>query len=143
MYRGVLSEPAGVHVAVKRISKTSKQGRKEYASEVSIISRLRHRNLVQLVGWCHGRGDFLLVYELVPNGSLDAHLYSGGATLPWPTRYEIALGLGSALLYLHSGYEKCVVHRDIKPSNIMLDSAFAAKLGDFGLAKLVDHGDAS
>ncbi|BAT02223.1 Os07g0569800, partial [Oryza sativa Japonica Group] len=143
VYRGVLSEPAGVHVAVKRISKTSKQGRKEYASEVSIISRLRHRNLVQLVGWCHGRGDFLLVYELVPNGSLDAHLYGGGATLPWPTRYEIALGLGSALLYLHSGYEKCVVHRDIKPSNIMLDSAFAAKLGDFGLAKLVDHGDAS
>ena len=143
VYRGVLSEPAGVHVAVKRISKTSKQGRKEYASEVSIISRLRHRNLVQLVGWCHGRGDFLLVYELVPNGSLDAHLYGGGATLPWPTRYEIALGLGAALLYLHSGYEKCVVHRDIKPSNIMLDSAFAAKLGDFGLAKLVDHGDAS
>uniref|UniRef100_A0A0E0ALM1 non-specific serine/threonine protein kinase n=1 Tax=Oryza glumipatula TaxID=40148 RepID=A0A0E0ALM1_9ORYZ len=143
VYRGVLSEPAGVHVAVKRISKTSKQGRKEYASEVSIISRLRHRNLAQLVGWCHGRGDFLLVYELVPNGSLDAHLYGGGATLPWPTRYEIALGLGSALLYLHSGYEKCVVHRDIKPSNIMLDSAFAAKLGDFGLAKLVDHGDAS
>ncbi|KAF2923501.1 hypothetical protein DAI22_07g197000 [Oryza sativa Japonica Group] len=143
VYRGVLSEPAGVHVAVKRISKTSKQGRKEYASEVSIISRLRHRNLVQLVGWCHGRGDFLLVYELVPNGSLDAHLYGGGPTLPWPTRYEIALGLGSALLYLHSGYEKCVVHRDIKPSNIMLDSAFAAKLGDFGLAKLVDHGDAS
>ncbi|KAL5197078.1 hypothetical protein ABZP36_000590 [Zizania latifolia] len=69
VYRGSLSEPGGLQlqVAVKRISKTSKQGRKEYASEVKIISRLRHRNLVQLVGWCHGRGDFLLVYELVPN----------------------------------------------------------------------------
>ncbi|KAL5197581.1 hypothetical protein ABZP36_001093 [Zizania latifolia] len=147
VYRGSLSEPGGLQlqVAVKRISKASKQGRKEYGSEVKIISRLRHRNLVQLVGWCHGRGDFLLVYELVPNGSLDAHLYrdDGSGTLPWPSRYEIALGLGSALLYLHSGCDKCVVHRDIKPSNVMLDSSFAAKLGDFGLAKLVDHGETS
>jgi hypothetical protein len=84
-----------LHIAIKRVSKGSKQGRKEYASEVRIISRLRHRNLVQLIGWCHGGGELLLVYELMPNGSLDKHLYSSsdGGLLPWPVRHEIVLGL--------------------------------------------------
>nr|CAB3466453.1 unnamed protein product [Digitaria exilis] len=128
------------------VSKGSKQGRKEYASEVRIISRIRHRNLVQLIGWCHDAGELHLVYELMPNGSLDTHLYSsniGGALLPWPQRHEIVLGLGSALLYLHQDWEQCVLHRDIKPSNVMLDASFNAKLGDFGLARLVDHGRGS
>jgi serine/threonine protein kinase len=145
VYRGFLKD-MNVHVAIKRVSKGSKQGRKEYASEVSIISRIRHRNLVQLIGWCHGGGELLLVYELMPNGSLDTHLYSsdgdgdGAVPLPWPLRHEIVLGLGSALLYLHQDWEQCVLHRDIKPSNVMLDASFHAKLGDFGLARLVDHG---
>ncbi|CAM0948014.1 unnamed protein product [Alopecurus aequalis] len=139
VYRGHLSD-LGLDVAVKRISKSSQQGRREYVSEVTIISRLRHRKLVELVGWCHRSGEFLLVYELVPNGSLDAHLYGTGATLAWQIRYEIVLGLGSALLYLHEECKSCVVHRDVKPSNIMLDASFGAKLGDFGLAKLLDHG---
>jgi serine/threonine protein kinase len=143
VYRGFLKE-MNLHVAIKRVSKGSKQGRKEYASEVSIISRIRHRNLVQLIGWCHGGGELLLVYELMPNGSLDTHLYGsagdGAAPLPWPLRHEIVLGLGSALLYLHQDWEQCVLHRDIKPSNVMLDASFHAKLGDFGLARLVDHG---
>ncbi|CAN6338899.1 unnamed protein product [Urochloa humidicola] len=143
VYKGYIKE-MDLHVAIKRVSKGSKQGRKEYAAEVSIISRLRHRNLVQLIGWCHGGGELLLVYEIMPNGSLDAHLYgntSNGATaLPWPVRHEIVLGLGSALLYLHQDWEQCVLHRDIKPSNVMLDASFHAKLGDFGLARLVDHG---
>ncbi|XP_044361992.1 L-type lectin-domain containing receptor kinase IX.1-like [Triticum aestivum] len=140
VYKGSLSD-LGVDVAVKRISKSSRQGRKEYVSEVTIISRLRHRNLVELVGWCHSNGELLLVYELVPNGSLDARLYGkGGSVLRWPSRYEIALGLGSALLYLHVECKKCVVHRDVKPSNVMLDASLGAKLGDFGLAKLLDHG---
>ncbi|KAM0888927.1 hypothetical protein ACQ4PT_028032 [Festuca glaucescens] len=141
VYRGHLKE-SNLEVAIKRVSKGSKQGRKEYASEVRIISRLRHRNLVQLIGWCHGGGELLLVYELMPNGSLDTHLYGGNnaPVLPWPARHEIVLGLGSALLYLHQEWEQCVLHRDIKPSNIMLDASFAAKLGDFGLARLVDHG---
>ncbi|KAG2630658.1 hypothetical protein PVAP13_3KG541200 [Panicum virgatum] len=142
VYRGFHKE-MGIEVAIKRVSKGSKQGRKEYASEVRIISRLRHRNLVQLIGWCHGGGELLLVYELMPNGSLDTHLYSGAtgaALLPWPLRHEIVLGLGSALLYLHQDWEQCVLHRDIKPSNVMLDASFHAKLGDFGLARLVDHG---
>jgi serine/threonine protein kinase len=144
VYRGHLKD-MNLDVAIKRVSKGSKQGRKEYASEVRIISRLRHRNLVQLIGWCHGGGELLLVYELMPNGSLDTHLYGGNnaAVLPWPVRHEIVLGLASALLYLHQEWEQCVLHRDIKPSNVMLDGSFAAKLGDFGLARLVDHGRGS
>ncbi|CAN6348411.1 unnamed protein product [Urochloa humidicola] len=137
-YRGFLKE-MGLEVAIKRVSKGSKQGKKEYASEVRIISRLRHRNLVQLVGWCHDGGDLLLVYELMPNGSLDTHLY-GNVPLPWLLRHEIVLGIGSALLYLHQDWEQCALHRDIKPSNVMLDASFNAKLGNFGLARLVDHG---
>lgn len=138
VYKGLLSEQ-NMEIAVKRVSRGSKQGKKEYASEVRIISRLRHRNLVQLIGWCHEQGDFILVYEFMPNGSLDAHLFGGKVTLTWTIRYKIALGLASALLYLHEEWEQCVVHRDIKSSNVMLDSNFNAKLGDFGLARLVDH----
>ncbi|GAB4848816.1 hypothetical protein Ancab_003610 [Ancistrocladus abbreviatus] len=138
VYRGMLTNP-NTEVAVKRVSRSSKQGRKEYASEVRIISRLRHRNLVQLIGWCHEKGELLLVYEFMPNGSLDSHLFGSKDALPWPVRHKIALGLASALLYLHEEWEQCVVHRDIKSSNIMLDSNFNAKLGDFGLARLVDH----
>ncbi|KAK3162117.1 hypothetical protein QOZ80_1BG0085720 [Eleusine coracana subsp. coracana] len=143
VYRGYLKE-LGLQVAIKRVSRGSTQGRKEYAAEVRIISQLRHRHLVRLVGWCHDRrGDFLLVYEHMPNGSVDHHLYGkgkGGAPLAWPTRYDVVLGLASAVLYLHEECAQCVVHRDIKPSNVMLDAAFSAKLGDFGLAKLVEHG---
>ncbi|KAJ4757175.1 receptor lectin kinase [Rhynchospora pubera] len=139
VYKGFLS-CLNIHVAIKRLSRYSNQGIKEYKSEVKIVSRLRHRNLVQLVGWCHYYQDLLLVYEYMPNGSLDTHLYSAKSILKWPVRYQIALGLGSALLYLHREWDQCVVHRDIKPSNIMLDSSFNAKLGDFGLARLINHG---
>ncbi|KAF8663899.1 hypothetical protein HU200_055237 [Digitaria exilis] len=141
VYRGFLKE-LGLEVAIKRVSKGSTQGRKEYAAEVRIISQLRHRHLVRLVGWCHEhRGDFLLVYELMPNGSVDHHLYGkSGVLLTWQMRYDVALGLASAMLYLHEECAQCIVHRDIKPSNVMLDATFGAKLGDFGLAKLVEHG---
>ncbi|CAN6381758.1 unnamed protein product [Urochloa humidicola] len=142
VYCGFLQKE-GLHVAIKRISKTSKQGRREYICEVSIISRLRHRNLVQLLGWCHEGNELLLVYELMTNGSLDTHLYSTSNVLTWPIRYNIILGMGSALLYLHQEWEQCVVHRDIKPSNVMLDASFTAKLGDFGLARFVDHSRAA
>ncbi|GAB2283000.1 hypothetical protein Dimus_017532 [Dionaea muscipula] len=141
VYRGLLTNPnPNIEVAVKRVSRSSKQGRKEYVSEVKIISRLRHRNLVQLIGWCHEQRELLLVYEFMPNGSLDFHLFGKQDPLPWTIRHKIALGLASALLYLHEEWEQCVVHRDIKSSNVMLDSGFNAKLGDFGLARLVDHG---
>ncbi|KAK1630355.1 hypothetical protein QYE76_004670 [Lolium multiflorum] len=138
VYRGFLHEQ-GLHVAIKRVSKTSSQGRREYIAEVTIIGRLRHRNLVQLVGWCHNADELLLAYELMEKGSLDAHLYNSKKMLTWSARYKIILGMGSAVLYLHQEWEQCVVHRDIKPSNVMLDSSFNAKLGDFGLARLVDH----
>ncbi|XXG55832.1 hypothetical protein AAC387_Pa03g3408 [Persea americana] len=138
VYKGFF-DGMNLDVAVKRVSKGSKQGKKEYVSEVKTISRLRHRNLVQLLGWCHERGEFLLIYEFMPNGSLDSHLFNGKRLLGWAARYKIATGLASALLYLHEEWEQCVVHRDIKSSNVMLDSNFNAKLGDFGLARLVDH----
>ncbi|XP_074318382.1 L-type lectin-domain containing receptor kinase IX.1-like [Silene latifolia] len=141
VYSGRLLGDPSREIAVKRISSGSKQGKKEYVSEVKVISRLRHRNLVQLLGWSHDRGEFLLVYEFMPNGSLDYHLYGRvQVALPWTVRYKVAHGLASALLYLHEEWEQCVVHRDIKSSNVMLDSNFNAKLGDFGLARLVDHG---
>ncbi|XP_017702031.1 L-type lectin-domain containing receptor kinase IX.1-like [Phoenix dactylifera] len=138
VYKGVLHD-SKLEVAIKRISRGSNQGAKEYISEVTIISRLRHRNLVQLIGFCHERGELLLVYEYMPNKSLEYHLYSEERLLAWPERYKIALGLASALLYLHEEWELCVVHRDVKPSNVMLDSEFNAKLGDFGLARLMNH----
>ncbi|XLR58708.1 hypothetical protein HN51_013089 [Arachis hypogaea] len=138
VYKGYLKN-SNTNVAIKKISRESSQGIKEYATEVKIISQLRHRNLVQLIGWCHRKNDLLLIYEFMPNGSLDSHLYGGKSLLTWPTRYNIALSLASALLYLQEEWEQCVIHRDIKPSNIMLDSCFNAKLGDFGLARLVDH----
>ncbi|CAJ1940311.1 unnamed protein product [Sphenostylis stenocarpa] len=138
VYKGFIID-SNLEVAVKRISKGSKQGKKEYISEVRVISRLRHRNLVQLIGWCHEQGELLLVYEFMPNGSLDSHLFGNRVMLSWVVRYKVALGLASALLYLHEEWEQCVVHRDIKSSNVMLDVNFNAKLGDFGLARLVDH----
>ncbi|KAJ7953491.1 putative Kinase [Quillaja saponaria] len=138
VYRGYLVD-VDMAVAVKKISRGSRQGKKEYITEVKIISRLRHRNLVQLIGWCHDRGEFHLVYEYMPNGSLDYHLFGNRTPLSWALRHRISLGLASALLYLHEEWEQCVVHRDIKSSNIMLDSSFNVKLGDFGLARLMDH----
>lgn len=142
VYRGILTTDGRNRcVAVKRVSKTARQGWKEFVSEVVIISRLRHRNLVQLIGWCQGSGNkLLLVYELMPNGSLDDHLHRPDSVLMWPVRYGIALGVGAALLYLHDDAEQRVVHRDVKPSNVMLDASFNAKLGDFGLARLIDDG---
>ncbi|CAN0909085.1 L-type lectin-domain containing receptor kinase IX.1 [Linum grandiflorum] len=138
VYRGFIKDNDD-YIAVKRVSKNSKQGIKEFAAEVKIISRLRHRNLVQLIGWCYEKKELLLVYEFLPNGSLDMHLFRNQSVLRWETRYKIAKGLASALLYLHEEWEQCVVHRDIKSSNVMLDSNFNVKLGDFGLARLVDH----
>ncbi|XP_059076984.1 L-type lectin-domain containing receptor kinase IX.1-like [Cryptomeria japonica] len=139
VYRGILPDTAEA-VAVKRISKSSKQGRKEYVSEVTTISRLRHRNLVQLLGWCHQKGELLLVYEYLPNGSLDKHIFGKEEdTLSWEKRYSIACDIASALVYLHEDWEQRFVHRDVKASNVMLDSNFNAKLGDFGLARLMDR----
>ncbi|CAN7101101.1 L-type lectin-domain containing receptor kinase IX.2 [Brassica rapa] len=127
-------------VAVKKLSCGSRQGKKEFLNEVKVISKLRHRNLVQLIGWCNEENEFLLIYELMPNGGLNSHLFGKReGTLSWDTRYKIALGLASAILYLHEEWDQCVLHRDIKASNIMLDGDFNVKLGDFGLARVMSH----
>lgn len=112
-------------------------GEREYLAEICTIGRLRHKNLVQLRGWCHEREHLLLVYEYMANGSLD--LFIGKGFLDWKTRYKILTGLASALLYLHEECDKPIVHRDVKPNNVMLDSEYNARLGDFGLARLIQN----
>ncbi|XP_050268458.1 probable L-type lectin-domain containing receptor kinase S.5 isoform X3 [Quercus robur] len=139
VYRGTISVPPKV-IAVKKISATSKQGEREYMAEISTIGRMRHKNIVQLQGWCHEGENLLLVYEFMSNGSLDRFI--GKEFLDWETRYKILTGLASALLYLHEECGDPVVHRDIKPNNVMLDSDFNAHLGDFGLARILQN-DAS
>ncbi|KAM7492786.1 hypothetical protein LguiA_035707 [Lonicera macranthoides] len=131
----------GTVSAVKR-SKHSHEGKTEFLAELSIIACLRHKNLVQLQGWCIQKGELLLVYEFMANGSLDKVLYienEQGNPLKWHHRYNIAVGLASVLTYLHQECEQQVIHRDIKAGNIMLDSNFNPRLGDFGLARLMDH----
>nr|GMC91273.1 L-type lectin-domain containing receptor kinase VIII.1-like [Ipomoea batatas] len=137
VYKGILPENNEV-VAVKRCSHNG-QGKTEFLSELSIIGTLRHRNLVRLQGWCHEKGEILLVYDLMSNGSLDKALFESRIVLPWPHRQKILLGVASALAYLHQECENQVIHRDIKTSNIMLDESFNARLSDFGLARQVEH----
>ncbi|KAK6140203.1 hypothetical protein DH2020_026001 [Rehmannia glutinosa] len=137
VYKGVLPTTGDV-VAVKRCTHNG-QGKTEFLSELSIIGTLRHRNLVRLQGWCHEKGESLLVYDLMSNGSLDKALFESRMVLPWLYRRKILLGVASALAYLHQECENQVIHRDIKTSNIMLDEGFNARLGDFGLARQIAH----
>ncbi|KAH9289357.1 hypothetical protein KI387_033474 [Taxus chinensis] len=140
VYKGILPDN-GALVAVKR-STNNTQGKSEFLSELSIIGCLRHRNLVQLQGWCYEKGEVLLVYDYMSNSSLDKVLFQEGGegfVLSWRHRCNIVMGVASALAYLHEEWEKQIVHRDVKASNIMLDGSFNARLGDFGLARLTEH----
>ena len=140
VYKGTLSN-SNTQVAVKRISHESKQGLQEFKSEIASIGRLQHRNLVQLFGWCRRRADLLLVYDFMPNGSLDKYIFDEPKTiLSWEQRFNIIKGVASGLLYLHEEWEQTVIHRDIKASNVLLDSELNARLSDFGLAKLYERG---
>ncbi|XP_064938531.1 L-type lectin-domain containing receptor kinase SIT2-like [Musa acuminata AAA Group] len=142
VYKGVL-QTSKVEVAVKRVSHESRQGMREFIAEVVSIGRLRHRNLVQLLGYCRRKGELLLVYDYMQNGSLDKFLYDEAKpTLDWPTRFRIIKGVASGLLYLHEDWEQVVIHRDVKASNVLLDHELNGRLGDFGLARLYDHGTA-
>ncbi|KAI8536704.1 hypothetical protein RHMOL_Rhmol10G0277500 [Rhododendron molle] len=126
-----------LEVAVKVFLK----GQDDFFSELTIINQLRHRHLVPLLGWCHDKhGKLLLVYEYMPNGSLDKHLFgdTNSKPLSWDRRDKIISGVASALHYLHNDFKSRVVHRDLKASNIMLDSNFDARLGDFGLARALE-----
>lgn len=141
VYKGTLRK-SDTQVAVKRVSHESKQGLQEFVAEIASIGRLRHRNLVQLLGWCRHRGDLILVYDYMPNGSLDKYLFNDPPImlLRWDQRFKIIKGVASGLLYLHEGWEQTVLHRDVKAGNVLLDAELNGKLGDFGLAKLYDHG---
>jgi len=140
VYKGTLQD-TGVMIAVKKIDQNSKQGGREFFAEVSIISRIKHRNLVQLQGWCCERGQLMIVYDYMPNKSLDKILFHDHEgkiiDFTWDLRKNVLIGVASALAYLHEEWEQCVVHRDVKPSNVMLDQDFNPRLGDFGLARLI------
>ncbi|KAK9154105.1 hypothetical protein Sjap_001585 [Stephania japonica] len=138
VYKGIVSD-SGAVIAVKKCSHSGGQGKAEFLSELSIIGSLRHRNLVQLQGWCHEKGEILLVYDFMPNGSLDKALFESTTPLQWHYRRRILMGVASALAYLHHECETQVIHRDVKASNIMLDDKFNARLGDFGLARQIEH----
>lgn len=140
VYRGLLAKE-DLDIAVKCFSRGSIEGEDDFLAELTIINRLRHKHLVKLLGWCHKNGKLLLVYEYMPNGSLDKHLFVGQNVEPleWNVRYKIVTGVASALHYLHNEFEQRVVHRDLKASNIMLDSNFNARLGDFGLARALEN----
>ncbi|KAF3560654.1 hypothetical protein DY000_02010883 [Brassica cretica] len=138
VYKGVMKKK---EIAVKRVSNESRQGLKEFVSEIVTIGRMSHRNLVPLLGYCRRKNELLLVYEYMPNGSLDKYLYhSPEVTLDWKQRIKVIQGVASALFYLHEDWEQVVIHRDIKASNILLDADHNGRLGDFGLARLCDHG---
>ncbi|KAK9714885.1 hypothetical protein RND81_06G127700 [Saponaria officinalis] len=135
VYLGTL--PDGKAVAVKRLSNATSQGIKEFKTEACLTARLQHRNLVKLFGFCLEKHEMLLVYEFLPNKSLDRLLFDPQrrAYLKWETRYKIIVGLARGLSYLHEDSQPIIIHRDLKPSNILLDEDMNPKIADFGIAK--------
>ncbi|KAG1338175.1 putative LRR receptor-like serine/threonine-protein kinase [Cocos nucifera] len=136
VYKGILED--GTLVAIKRAQEGSLQGSKEFSTEIELLSRLHHRNLVSLVGYCDEQDEQMLVYEFMPNGTLRDHLSATKSKEPlsFAMRLRIALGSARGILYLHSEADPPIFHRDIKASNILLDARFNAKVADFGLSRL-------
>uniref|UniRef100_A0A5B6YWU0 Protein kinase domain-containing protein n=1 Tax=Davidia involucrata TaxID=16924 RepID=A0A5B6YWU0_DAVIN len=134
VYKAQMS--TGETVAVKMLATDSKQGEKEFQTEVLLLGRLHHRNLVNLVGYCAEKGQHMLIYVYMSKGSLASHLYSEkNEPLSWDLRVQIALDVARGLEYLHDGAVPPVIHRDIKSSNILLDQSMRARVSDFGLSR--------
>ncbi|KAJ1266032.1 hypothetical protein BS78_08G120000 [Paspalum vaginatum] len=135
VFKGYLSD--SFTLAVKRLD-GARQGEKQFRAEVSSVGIIRHINLVKLVGFCCEADQRLLVYEYMPNHSLEVHLFkASGTVLNWNLRFQIAIGVARGLAYLHTGCRDCIIHCDIKPENILLDESFVPKIADFGMAKIL------
>lgn len=140
VYKGTLSNKT--EVAVKCVNHDSKQGLREFMAEISSMGRLQHKNLVQMRGWCRKGNELLLVYDYMPNGSLNNWIFDKPKTvLGWEMRKKVLVDVAEGLNYLHHGWEQVVVHRDIKSSNVLLDLDMRGRVGDFGLAKLYTQGE--
>ncbi|XP_031491274.1 cysteine-rich receptor-like protein kinase 43 [Nymphaea colorata] len=136
VYKGTLRD--GREIAVKKLSHASRQGQKEFKNEAELLSRVQHRNVVNLLGYCTEGVEPILVYEYVHNESLDKHLFDPQkrSKLDWPKRLDIIHGVARGLLYLHQGAHCRIIHRDIKAGNILLDERWQPKISDFGMARL-------